>query len=123
MTHGTVLLVDDEELVRRLLTRMLMESGWQVLPAENGAIALEAAREINGNLSLVVTDIHMPVMDGVELGRKLRDLHPQVPVLYISGRDLHPDLTDEIPEGSVLRKPFRTELFIETVERLILSSR
>jgi CheY-like chemotaxis protein len=90
-----------------------------VVPAENGATALEAARVMNGNLSLVITDVHMPVMDGVELGRRLRDLHLQVPVLYISGRDLHPDLADTIPDECVLRKPFRTETLMETVERLI----
>ena len=94
---------------------MLKESGWRVVQAENGAAALKAAREMDGDLGLVITDIHMPVMDGVELGRQLRFLHPQVPVLYISGRDLHPDLFEVIPDGSVLRKPFRTEVFIEAL--------
>jgi DNA-binding response OmpR family regulator len=119
MTPGTVLLVDDEELLRRLLSRMLMEAGWQVVQAENGAAALDAAREMNGGLGLVITDIHMPLMDGVELARKLQVLHPHVPVLYISGRDLHPDMAVLVPDGRVLRKPFRTEIFIETVRRLI----
>ena len=57
----------------------------------------------------------MPVMDGVEFGRQLRLLHPAIPILYISARDPHPDLADPIPDGSVLRKPFRTEVFIETL--------
>jgi CheY-like chemotaxis protein len=122
MTHGTVLLVDDEELLRRLLTRMLMEEGWRVVQAANGAAALEAARELDGDLGLVITDIHMPVMDGLELGRELRSVHPQVAVLYISGRDLPPSLGDSIPEERVLRKPFRTETFIAAVQRPILSS-
>jgi DNA-binding response OmpR family regulator len=122
MTHGTVLLVDDEELLRRLLARMLMEEGWRVVQAANGAAGLEAARELDGDLGLVITDIHMPVMDGLELGRELRSVHPQVPVLYISGRDLPSSVADSIPEERVLRKPFRTETFIAAVQRLILSS-
>jgi two-component system, cell cycle sensor histidine kinase and response regulator CckA len=99
---------------------MLTESGWRVVPAENGAAALEAVREMDGDLGLVVTDIHMPVMDGLLLARELQSVHPEVPVLYISGRDLPPSLADSVPEECVLRKPFRTEIFLDAVERLIL---
>ncbi len=119
MTHDTVLLVDDEALLRRLLSRMLMEAGWTVIQAENGQLALEAAREMDRDLALVITDIHMPLMDGLVLARELQSIHPRVPVLYISGRDLPPSLADSIPEERVLRKPFRTELFIDAVQRLI----
>jgi two-component system cell cycle sensor histidine kinase/response regulator CckA len=120
MTHDTVLLVDDEALLRRLLSRMLIEAGWTVIQADNGQSALEAAREMDGDLGLVITDIHMPVMDGLALARELQSIQPQVPVLYISGRDLPPSLGDSIPKERVLRKPFRTESFIDAVQRLIL---
>jgi two-component system, cell cycle sensor histidine kinase and response regulator CckA len=120
MTHDTVLLVDDEALLRRLLSRMLIEAGWTVIQADNGQSALEAAREMDGDLGLVITDIHMPVMDGLALAHELQSIHPQVPVLYISGRDLPPSLAVSIPEERVLRKPFRTEFFIDAVQRLIL---
>src|SRR5687767_14539212 len=84
----TVLLVDDEQMLRRLLSRMLLEAGFTVVDAENGHRALEIARALDGSLGLVVTDVHMPVMSGLEFASQLRSLHPDVPILFISGRDL-----------------------------------
>jgi CheY-like chemotaxis protein len=114
--RATVLLVDDEELLRRLLSRMLVEAGFGVVEAENGARALERARRIDGALRLVVTDIHMPVMDGIEFARQFRPLHPAVPILFITGRDL-PD--EPVPRGGLLRKPFPSEAFLATVSQLV----
>ena len=84
----TILLVDDEEFLRRLLARVLGGAGFDVIEAENGAAALRAAAGLNGALRLVVTDIHMPVMNGIEFAREFRPHHPAVPVLFITGRDL-----------------------------------
>jgi two-component system cell cycle sensor histidine kinase/response regulator CckA len=116
----TVLLVDDEEILRRLLCRMLLGAGLRVMDAENGKRALEIARDLDGALSIVVTDLHMPVMGGLELARELRSLHPAVPILFITGRDL-PERSDS-PDGwygELLRKPFRTEEFLETIARML----
>ncbi len=99
--RGTVLVVDDEELLRRLLSRVLADAGFGVVEAENGAAALETARRLKGGLGLVVTDIHMPVMDGLEFARALRPLQPTVPILFITGRDLPPGPTPEVPESGV----------------------
>ena len=84
----TILLVDDEEFLRRLLARVLGGAGFDVVQAENGAAALRAAVGLDGTLRLVVTDIHMPVMNGIEFAREFRPHHPAVPVLFITGRDL-----------------------------------
>ena len=84
----TILLVDDEEFLRRLLARVLGGAGFGVVEAENGAAALRAAVGLDGALKLVVTDIHMPVMNGIEFAREFRPHHPAVPVLFITGRDL-----------------------------------
>jgi two-component system cell cycle sensor histidine kinase/response regulator CckA len=116
----TVLLVDDEELLRRLLSRMLLEAGFTVMDAENGQRALEIARALDGELSLVVTDLHMPVMDGLEFARQFRSLHPLVPILFISGRDLpERPLSLESWCTDMLRKPFHTEVFLDAVGRLL----
>jgi DNA-binding response OmpR family regulator len=114
----TVLLVDDEEILRRLLSRMLLEAGFTVVDAENGKRALEIARALDGALSLAVTDLHMPVMDGLEFARELRSTHPLVPILFISGRDL-PERCVALDGcgGDILRKPFHTEAFLEAVAR------
>jgi DNA-binding response OmpR family regulator len=115
---ATVLLVDDEELLRRLLSRMLVEAGFGVVEAENGAVAMETARRLDGALRLVVTDIHMPVMDGLEFARQFRPLHPSVPILFITGRDLPPNPDGSALAADFLRKPFRSEAFLARVRSL-----
>jgi two-component system cell cycle sensor histidine kinase/response regulator CckA len=119
--RATVLLVDDEELLRRLLSRILAEAGFGVVEAENGAVALETARRINGGLGLVVTDIHMPVMSGLDFAREFRPLHPNVPILFITGRDLPPLPDTDVPPKELLRKPFRSEAFLDAVSQLVAS--
>jgi CheY-like chemotaxis protein len=118
-SRSTVLLVDDEELLRRLLSRLLTEAGFGVVEAENGAVALQTARRINGGLGLVVTDIHMPVMDGLEFARQFRPLHPAVPILFITGRDLPASPHESVPTNELLRKPFRSEAFLAAVSQLV----
>ena len=115
----TILLVDDEEFLRRLLARMLGGAGFDVIEAENGAAALRAVVGLEGVLRLVVTDIHMPVMNGIEFAREFRPHHPAVPVLFITGRD--PGLTDDPAyfDGHLLRKPFRSEVFLAAISRLL----
>jgi CheY-like chemotaxis protein len=115
----TILLVDDEEFLRRLLARVLDGAGFDVVQAENGAAALKAVVGLDGALRLVVTDIHMPVMNGIEFAREFRSHHPAVPVLFITGRD--PGITDDPAyfDGHLLRKPFRREAFLAAVGRLL----
>jgi CheY-like chemotaxis protein len=115
----TILLVDDEEFLRRLLARVLGGAGFGVVQAENGAAALRAALGLDGALKLVVTDIHMPIMNGIEFAREFRPHHPAVPVLFITGRDT--GLTDDPAyfDGHLLRKPFGSEAFLAAVDRLL----
>jgi DNA-binding response OmpR family regulator len=116
----TVLLAEDEELLRRMLARLLDEAGFDVVEAENGSAALQAAHAVDREaLSLVVTDIHMPLMSGFEFARAFRPLHPEVPLIFITGRD--PAEADDPARfnGCLLRKPFRIEAFISTVDRLL----
>ncbi len=118
----TVLVVDDEEMLRRLLARALAGAGFAVLEAENGELALQAAQSLPGEraLNLVVTDVNMPVMDGLEFARAFRPLHPRVPILFITGKDLRASLTDAGRlEGEVLLKPFGPDAFLDTVVRML----
>jgi CheY-like chemotaxis protein len=115
----TILLVDDEEFLRRLLARVLDGAGFDVIQAENGAAALKAVVGLDGALGLVITDIHMPVMNGIEFVRELRPHHPAVPVLFITGRE--PSIADDPTylDGHLLRKPFRSEAFLAAVGQLL----
>lgn len=81
----TVLVVDDEEAVRHLASRMLTWMGYQVLEARHGREALATVEEHNGPIHLVLTDIKMPGMNGRELGRQIEERWPSIPILYMSG--------------------------------------
>jgi YesN/AraC family two-component response regulator len=78
-----LLLVDDEEGIRKVLGISLTDLGYQVLTAENGEEALEIFRRETP--PIVLTDIKMPVMDGIELLRKIKDENPDTEVIMISG--------------------------------------
>jgi two-component system cell cycle sensor histidine kinase/response regulator CckA len=82
---GTVLVVEDQARVRHSLQRILEDAGYQVLAAEDGEQALELARKREGRIDLVISDVIMPGLSGVELGRRLLALYPQVALLLVSG--------------------------------------
>jgi CheY-like chemotaxis protein len=79
-----VLVVDDEEPVRRFVGRVLSDAGYKVSLACDGADAIRAAAE-NGPFEILVTDLMMPEMTGDELGRRLRGDEPRLKVLYLTG--------------------------------------
>ena len=113
-----VLLVDDDELVRQLLARLLTDDGFLVAEADNGASALQAARRLDGSLSLVVTDINMPVMDGLEFARALRTTDRQIPFLFVTALDPALVHIDGL-KAEILSKPFTPDAFLEAVSRLL----
>jgi two-component system, cell cycle sensor histidine kinase and response regulator CckA len=81
----TILVVDDEEAVRRLASRMITWMGNLALEARHAREALATIEEHNGPVHLVVTDIKMPGMNGRELGRIIEERWPGKPILYMSG--------------------------------------
>ena len=87
----TILLVDDDALIRRALTLALERIGHAVLTAENGLEGARQARE--AAIDLAIVDIHMPEMDGLELLVQLRATAPTLPVIVMSGGDQTRDLS------------------------------
>jgi CheY-like chemotaxis protein len=100
---GTVLLVDDEELVRMSTADMLSELGFRVVEAGSAQEALLLVDE-GTNFSLIVTGHLMPGMTGVELIRNLRECGISVPALLVSG---YAEVEDVAPDLALLVKPFR----------------
>lgn len=98
----SILLVDDEDIVRVGTAEMIRDLGHQVVEAGGGA---EALAKLAGGLvvDVVITDYKMPRMDGAELSRRLRETHPTVPVLLITG---YMGSTDEMLHLPLLAKPF-----------------
>lgn len=81
--NGTLLIVDDEQEIREMLARNFKMSGFKVLQAENGALALEQLK--NTPVDVVISDIMMPVMDGVSLLREVRHQYPMTHIIMITG--------------------------------------
>ncbi|MBA3583647.1 MAG: response regulator [Gemmatimonadetes bacterium] len=113
--QAPVLVVDDEESLRRVVARALTGVGFGVLEADNGASALRllAGAGAGAGVHLVISDIHMPVMDGLTFARELHLRLPAMPILFITGRE-SPDLV-----GEVLRKPFGQEALLMSVARML----
>ena len=108
---GTVLLVEDEEQVTLIAKVMLEELGFTVIGASNGKEALEQYQRNAKEISLVVTDIGMPVMDGYALFRELKKLNPDLPIIISSGFG-DADVTSRIPSEEVagmISKPYNFE--------------
>src|SRR5919109_2690292 len=89
-----VLVVDDDSGVRMLVERVLVGEGCAVMNAGDGAQALEMLEHRQIDIDLVITDIDMPKLDGLELGRRVGRMNPRMPVLY---------MFSELPEGFVDR--------------------
>jgi two-component system cell cycle sensor histidine kinase/response regulator CckA len=81
---GTILLVEDEAMVRAVAERALVRHGYTVLSAENGEAALELL-EREGPVDLMISDVVMPTMDGPTTVREARKTYPDLPILFISG--------------------------------------
>ena len=116
---ATILVVDDEPMVRSLARRALEQYGYAVIEAEDGEAALRVLSSEGGpGVDLAVVDVVMPGMDGRELGDRLRHRHPRLQVLYISGHT-----GDELARGlpldasvPVLQKPFPPDELVERVQ-------
>ena len=80
----SVLIVDDEEPLRRFVDRVLTQAGYTTTTASDGPEAIEAAAKL-GSFDLLVTDLMMPQMTGDELARRLRQSQPSLKVLYLTG--------------------------------------
>lgn len=116
LSKGTVLLVDDEELVRNVTRRMLEHGGFGVLEASSAGQALAVMKELHGEIKLLVSDILMPGINGVELAAQVDREWPGIRILLISGhagdhagRIRHP----------VLSKPFTAHDLLRQVTELV----
>ena len=120
-TSATILLVDDDDGVRRFGSLVLRAQGYQVLEASNGAEALAIVEKKSAEIDLVITDVIMPVMGGIELGNRLATLLPGLPILYQSGRLEDLRQTEGSLERNLLflTKPFTREAFLAKVGQLL----
>jgi two-component system, cell cycle sensor histidine kinase and response regulator CckA len=116
---GTILVVDDESDVRRLLLDVLRIASFEVLEAHDGVDALEIARGYSGTIELLLTDVVMPGLSGPELAAELRASRPELEVLFMSGYAERSPLSELGPRDHYIQKPFLPrELFVQVREIL-----
>jgi CheY-like chemotaxis protein len=117
----TILFVDDEEGVRLMTRRVLEQSGYKVLLANDGAEAVAMFTQHADEIRAVLTDIMMPQMDGVALIHVLHNMAPNVKVIMTTGID-DPALTATVSQlnvKAVLKKPFMSKLLLQTLRTVL----
>ena len=122
----TILLVEDDESVRTLVSLLLKDCGYHVLEASGGQEAIALCEADAPRIDLLLTDVLMPLMHGPDLADYIRALRPTLPVLYISGfvdEATLRRLTDGDPQPAFLKKPFSAAELKQTIRRLLGGSR
>ena len=115
----TLLVVEDEASVRKVIVRILESAGHRVIEAMHGADALAKLAILNENIDAVLTDVSMPVMGGITMAREIRLTCPTLPLLFMSG-NAEPDLLEEFGAAvSMLNKPFPTARLLAALEALL----
>jgi CheY-like chemotaxis protein len=114
---STVLLVDDEPPVIKIVVRMLASLGCKILTATSGAEALATYSALGRPIDLLLTDLHMPKMGGRELAAALRTMQPSLKVLYLTGRsdELFGVLSELDTHEAFIEKPVTPAAICEAV--------
>jgi signal transduction histidine kinase len=121
----TVLVVEDDQTVREMITELLGRGGYHVLDAASGEAAIDVASRFQGEIHLLLTDVVMPEMSGPALMARLSPARPGMRVLYVSGYAEHASvLSDELqPDTDFLQKPFPPGTLMHRVRRALDSGR
>jgi len=118
---GTILLLEDEEAVRRVTRKMLEISGYTVLEASNGREAIDISEKHQGHIDLLLTDIVMPEISGLQAAESLVPHRPEMKVLFMSGHTenaiVHHGILD--PEIAFIQKPFRLSDLLRKVQEVL----
>jgi DNA-binding response OmpR family regulator len=117
----TILVAEDDDALRGIVTRVFWDQGFRTLEARHGGEALHLAELAAPYLDLVVTDVIMPEVDGLELGRRLAQRWASIPILYISAYPPNDIFSRGGPSAPspFLQKPFTPEVLLARVQELL----
>ncbi|MFZ2655779.1 MAG: CHASE4 domain-containing protein [Victivallales bacterium] len=117
----TVLIVEDEPSVLRIVSSELKRNGYNVIESESGFDALEIAGQHKGMIDILLTDVIMPGMDGKELYLKLSEIQPEIKVLYMSGHtyDVLSQHDIQAPDAQFISKPFSMDVLRSKLQHLL----
>ena len=118
---GTVLIAEDERALRRLSATVIGQAGYDTLEAADGQLALDLFTVHADKIVMVVTDVVMPRMGGIELAARLRQSHPYLPILFVTGYAENAVLSHGHlgPGMQVVTKPFDMGLLAERIRAMI----
>ncbi len=114
----TILIVDDNRYILGLTRRVLEEAGFSVVAATDGPEALRRYQKYQSVIRLLLTDVVMPKMTGLELADRILEIDPQLPVLFMSG-----DLWGGYRGLECVTKPFNASELVEQIDRLLNARR
>lgn len=119
MSPKKILVADDETSINRMITFKLQKEGFEVISAFNGREALETFQ--NSHFDAVILDIMMPVMDGLEVLKKMRKDNQTIPVIMLSAKGTERDVIKglELGANDYLSKPFRPAELIMRIKKLL----
>jgi CheY-like chemotaxis protein len=117
----TILLVDDDEAIRRFVRHILQQQGFQVIEASDGAEALKVGAAYAKPVDLLLTDVIMPKVNGLVLTQRLLQDRRSIGVLYMSGYVEKSMLLATHPESILIQKPFTPEALIAAVRQILAS--
>jgi CheY-like chemotaxis protein len=120
-SRARILVVEDEDSVRTVVSRTLQADGYEVMGAREGNEALALLDEVGGVVDLIITDIVMPGMSGGQLAQELRQRYPDIPLMWMSGHPRETELhSDDVIEGQVfLHKPVAPEVLLRMVAEVL----
>jgi CheY-like chemotaxis protein len=115
-----ILLAEDEPVVRNLVGTLLCHSGYAVLTANDGAEALAICKAFSDEIHLLLTDVTMPLVDGLKAATAIRSKRPGIKVIVMSGNTIETIRAENKPDA-FLRKPFMPPTLLECVQRVLAS--
>lgn len=115
----TILLVEDDEKIQEIASTRLLKYGFKVIIAFDGQNALDKVEALGKAPDLLFTDMVMPKMGGVELGRKLRERYPGLPIIYASGYTDDSALKKLEEREAFLQKPYTFKTLLTAIEKLL----
>jgi PAS domain S-box-containing protein len=124
-TQGAILLVEDEEPLREFGSVVLNRAGYQVIQASDGTEAIQLCEKEKPPISLIFTDVIMPVMSGPEMTRRLSKIYPGIPVLYTSGytRSVVVENGSQTTDFEFLQKPYTSQELLHRLSQILATPR
>jgi signal transduction histidine kinase/CheY-like chemotaxis protein len=123
--YGTALVADDEEAIREITSALLQRFGFRVITAADGFETVDLYAENAGDITLLLMDLNMPRLNGIEAVQRIRHINPSVPVLFMSGypREQVMERFGHQPHTDFVRKPFQSEELLAGIRNVMETRR